>query len=154
MGLWSALSLLPDVDVIGFRFGVRYADAWGHRGATHSLCFAFVLGALIGLLGPLWGASRTRTAAWAIALLISHGLLDTLTDGGLGCALLWPLRTRRYFAPFQPIPVAPIGRAFFSSFGLHVALRELLLFLPFWLYALWPRARVPASDSALQKRRP
>jgi hypothetical protein len=37
---WSALSMLPDLDVIGFRLGVKYADPWGHRGATHSVAFA------------------------------------------------------------------------------------------------------------------
>jgi len=35
--VWSGLSLLPDADVYGFRLGVKYADPWGHRGATHSL---------------------------------------------------------------------------------------------------------------------
>jgi hypothetical protein len=30
--LWSALSLLPDADVLGFKLGVRYADPWGQRG--------------------------------------------------------------------------------------------------------------------------
>jgi inner membrane protein len=139
MVLWSGLSLLPDADVIGFRLGVRYADAWGHRGATHSLLFALVLGGLIGLAGPIMGLSRVRTGLCAVAVLASHGLLDTLTDGGLGCALLWPFSTRRYFAPWELIPVAPIGRAFFSGAGLRVALAEVLLFMPFWLYALWPR---------------
>ena len=28
---------LPDLDVIGFRLGIRYGDFWGHRGFTHSL---------------------------------------------------------------------------------------------------------------------
>ena len=28
---WSALSLLPDADVIGFALGVEYGDPWGHR---------------------------------------------------------------------------------------------------------------------------
>jgi membrane-bound metal-dependent hydrolase YbcI (DUF457 family) len=37
VAFWSAVSLLPDLDVIGFSFGVRYANPWGHRGATHSL---------------------------------------------------------------------------------------------------------------------
>src|SRR5436189_232698 len=32
--VWSVLSLLPDGDVVGFRFGVPYEAAWGHRGAT------------------------------------------------------------------------------------------------------------------------
>jgi inner membrane protein len=29
-------SVIPDLDVIGFRFGIRYGDFWGHRGFTHS----------------------------------------------------------------------------------------------------------------------
>src|SRR6266550_9619008 len=36
-------SAIPDFDVIGFRFGIRYGDFWGHRGFTHSLVFAAVL---------------------------------------------------------------------------------------------------------------
>ena len=39
---WSLLSLLPDADVIGFAFGVRYEDEWGHRGATHSVTRASI----------------------------------------------------------------------------------------------------------------
>jgi inner membrane protein len=39
-----ACSVLPDLDVIGFRLGVRYSDFWGHRGFTHSLVFAALLG--------------------------------------------------------------------------------------------------------------
>jgi len=139
MVFWSGLSLLPDADVIGFRFGIAYADAWGHRGATHSLLFAAVLGCVVGLLGPIFGAPRGRTAACAVLVLVSHGLLDTLTDGGLGCALFWPFDRTRYFAPWQPIPVAPIGRAFFSARGFQVALAELVIFFPALAYALWPR---------------
>jgi inner membrane protein len=44
--VWFAGALcaaLPDVDVIGFRFGIRYGDLLGHRGLTHSLAFAAVL---------------------------------------------------------------------------------------------------------------
>jgi inner membrane protein len=37
MAWGSALSLLPDADVSGFALGVKYADPWGRRGATHSL---------------------------------------------------------------------------------------------------------------------
>jgi len=141
MFFWSALSLLPDADVIGFRFGVKYSAAWGHRGASHSLLLAVALGGAIGLLAPLFGAPRRRTAVCAILVLASHGLLDTLTDGGLGCALLWPFDHTRFFAPWQPIPVAPIGRAFFSARGLRVALEELALFFPALVYAWWPRPK-------------
>jgi len=36
-------SILPDLDVIGFRFGIRYGDFWGHRRFRHSLVFAAIL---------------------------------------------------------------------------------------------------------------
>ncbi len=148
MVVWSFLSMLPDADVLGFRFGIAYAAPWGHRGATHSLFFALVLGTLIGAAAPLFRQPAVRTGVCAVLVLCSHALLDTLTDGGLGCALLWPFKLKRYFAPWNPIPVAPIGRRFFSSAGLHVAFAETLLFLPLWFYAFWPRrARTVADDA-------
>jgi inner membrane protein len=144
MTLWSCLSLLPDADVIGFRFGVAYADPWGHRGATHSLASCLALALALGALSPLLRLNALRTALVAALVLVSHPLLDTLTDGGLGCALLWPFDLRRYFAPWNPIPVAPIGRAVFSRVGAFVMLTELALFAPLFVYALWPRsARSP-----------
>jgi inner membrane protein len=141
MLLWAALSMLPDADVIGFRLGVKYADPWGHRGATHSFCFALGVACLLGALAPRFARGALRTAVFAWVVVGSHAILDTLTDGGLGCALWWPFDHQRYFAPFHPIPVAPIGRHFFSSVGLTVARSELLLFSPLFVYALWPRER-------------
>ena len=143
MLLWSALSFLPDADVLGFRLGVPYADPWGHRGATHSLVFAIGLGLLVGALAAVARGGFVRTAVFASLVVASHGILDALTDGGLGCALLWPFDSTRYFAPWRPIPVSPIGSAFFSSRGLHVAAVEVVLFLPLFLYATWPRAPRP-----------
>jgi inner membrane protein len=139
MAWWSALSLLPDADIIGFALGVQYADPWGHRGATHSLTFSAALGVVIGLAAPKFRRPAVRTALIASVVLASHGLLDTLTDGGLGCALLWPFSLTRYFAPWRPIPVAPIGLAFFSPYGGLVALTELMLFSPALVFALRPK---------------
>ena len=59
---WAALAMLPDADVIGFSFGVRYADAWGHRGATHSLAIA-----LIGAAAVTAIAAADVSAAEALA---------------------------------------------------------------------------------------
>jgi len=143
--MWSGLSLLPDADVVGFRFGVRYADTWGHRGATHSFAFAIGVGFLVWIVARLAKLPATRTSAIAIATVASHAILDTLTDGGLGCALLWPFSTERFFAPWTPIPVAPIGRAFLSREGARIAAFEFVVFSPFLLYALWP---------VLRRRRP
>jgi inner membrane protein len=136
----SVISLWPDVDALGFLFGVRYGDPWGHRGATHSL----VLAALVGLLGYAFAERRKlpplRTALFAGAVAASHGLLDTMTyGGGLGCALLWPFSNERFWAPLRFIPVAPIGLGLVSSLGVRVMLTEVVIFAPCWIYALWPR---------------
>jgi inner membrane protein len=147
MACWSALSLLPDSDVIGFTLGVSYGDPWGHRGATHSLAAAVVGGVAAGLAAQVTRRPTIRTAVVATLVLASHGLLDSLTDGGLGAALLWPFDLTRYFAPWQPIPVAPIGLDFFSPYGLTVSLTELVLFAPLFVWALRPRpiAAIPAA---------
>lgn len=139
---FAALSLLPDLDVIAFALDVPYAHPFGHRGASHSLFVALVLG---GLLAALWPASSARVRARAGLLgaltMASHGLLDTLTDGGLGVALLWPLSDERFFAPWRPIPVAPIGADLLSWRGVRVISIEAVYFAPLVLYALWPRNR-------------
>src|SRR5262245_14032524 len=139
MAAWSALSLLPDADVVGFAMGVRYGDPWGHRGATHSIVFALAVSTLAAAAAPVFRLARGRTWLIAAAVLISHGLLDAMTDGGLGVALLWPFDLTRYFAPWQPIPVAPIGLAMLSPRGLFVTLTEVILFAPLIIHAVRPR---------------
>jgi inner membrane protein len=141
--LLVALSYLPDLDVIAFRFGIPYHAPWGHRGAAHSLGFAALVGLVLLGLAPLARLPRWPTALLGTAVMASHGLLDTLTDGGLGIALLWPFSHERFFAPWRPIPVAPIGARMLSARGLGVAVTELLMFLPLFVYALWPRRPTP-----------
>ena len=133
---WSALSLLPDVDVVGFALGVEYADPWGHRGATHSIAFAAALGLAVGLCARSVALPVARTVWLAMLVLASHPLLDTMTDGGLGCALWYPIDFTRYFAPWRPIPVAPIGLHLLSADGARVVLTELILFAPAFVAAL------------------
>lgn len=140
----AAISMAPDLDTIAFALRVPYVAPWGHRGAAHSLTFTLVVGAFVGLLA-LPGPRRLRRATLAGLTAASHPLLDTLTDGGLGMALLWPFTNARYFAPWRPIPVAPIGPAFLSTWGLRVTLAELLMFSPVLLYAFWPRRRTAMS---------
>jgi inner membrane protein len=136
--VFPMLALLPDADVVGFRLGVAYADPWGHRGASHALMFALGLGLLLSW--PLHrglSTSLRTTAVAAVAALASHGLLDTLTDGGLGAALWWPFDDSRCFAPWRPIPVAPIGRAFVSWRGLRCIIFEMATMGPLLMAALW-----------------
>ena len=120
---------LPDLDVIGFRFGVRYGDFWGHRGFTHSLFFAALLVGAALLISPHAMPGMSRAVLWLYLFLAtaSHGLLDAMTDGGLGIALLSPFNNSRYFFSFTPIRVAPIGvTRFFSARGMEVLRSELV----------------------------
>ena len=41
---YALLALLPDVDALGLSFGIPYGSPLGHRGATHSLVAAGVVG--------------------------------------------------------------------------------------------------------------
>jgi inner membrane protein len=136
MLLWAALSFLPDADVIGFSLGVQYGDAWGHRGATHSLIFALIVGAIVALIAMWMKRPALRTFTFATLIVASHGLLDTLTDGGRGVALLWPFDLTRYFAPWRPLPVSPIGLGYLSPYGMFVGITELAVFSPLLWYAL------------------
>jgi inner membrane protein len=121
-------SVLPDVDVVGFGFGIHYGDLFGHRGFTHSLIFALVIALILALLLPDRFTGHSRLAAFVFLLIsiASHGLLDAMTDGGLGIAFFSPFSNHRYFLPWRPIAVAPIGIfAFFTPFGVHAFLSEL-----------------------------
>jgi inner membrane protein len=141
MAVCTALSLLPDIDAVGFALGVPYGAPLGHRGATHSLLVALAVGAAAALAYRC-PRDRSLTMIALVAVTASHGLLDTLTSGGLGVALLWPFSLTRYFAPWRPIPVAPIGLGLLSSRSLRPFAFELVAFAPAFAYALWPRKRV------------
>ena len=144
--VYAALcSIVPDFDVLGFVFGIRYGDLFGHRGFTHSLLFAVMLGFLAARL--FVSASQdfsSRLFRLTIVFTLapaSHGLLDALTAGGLGVAFFSPFDETRYFFPWQPIVVSPIGLGFFSFYGLRVLESEIiwvwfpsiLLMLIIWL---------------------
>ena len=136
---FSTFSLVPDLDVIAFRFGIPYAAQFGHRGATHSIAFALLMGL------AAWLLTRSRKSALALAFVVlSHPLLDMLTDGGLGVALFWPFSVERHFFPWTPLPVAPLGTGMVSWRGARVLLIEFVAFLPLWIYAFTKR-KVPGS---------
>ncbi|MES2821385.1 MAG: metal-dependent hydrolase [Pseudomonadota bacterium] len=115
---------LPDADVLTFKLGIAYSDAWGHRGASHSLLFAALLGLLAALGSRLLQAGPLKAGAWVGLACASHSLLDALTDGGLGVAWFWPWQEQRYFLPWRPIQVSPFLGGFFSARGLAVLVSE------------------------------
>jgi inner membrane protein len=114
--------MLPDIDVIAFAFGIPYGDMFGHRGFTHSIFFAVVFGLVAARANSL-GVGRWRLGvlwAWFAAVTMSHGILDAFTNGGRGIAFFAPFSGARYFFPWRPIEVSPIGAGFFSARGLRV----------------------------------
>jgi len=134
-------SVIPDLDVIGFRFGIHYGDFWGHRGFTHSILFAALLasaGLLIGFRRDLPGLGLIPLWTYFFLATASHGLLDAMTDGGLGVAFFAPFDNHRYFLPWTPMRVSPIGVGrFFTVRGFAVLQSELLwIWLPAALLAL------------------
>ena len=142
--LSMACAVLPDADVLAFGFGVPYGSMFGHRGFTHSLVFAALLGALVTALFFRDSPRRNSLALFFALAAASHGVLDALTDGGLGVALFAPFSGRRYFFPFRPVEVSPIGvGAFFGERGLAVIRSELLwVWLPTGLcLAVWIASR-------------
>lgn len=128
-------SAIPDLDVLAFRFGVRYGDMMGHRGFTHSIVFAILWALLIS-----WKFYKEEitdrfsfffTVYFFFLCTISHGLLDACTDGGKGVGFFIPFSAERYFFPFRPIPVAPLSAsAFFTHYGWEIFVEELKFILP------------------------
>jgi inner membrane protein len=83
--------------------------------------------------------------AYFFAVTASHGLLDAVTNGGLGIAFFAPFDGTRYFLPWRPVEVSPIGlAAFFTARGLEVLKSEFVwiwipasvIFLGAWLFEL------------------
>jgi inner membrane protein len=142
--VFIALSMAPDLDVIAFPLGIPYEAEFGHRGASHGLITGLLLGALFaGGWARLRIACRLPAAPTLAAVLgalaaASHGLLDTVTYGGLGVALAWPFALERFHAPFRLFPAVPIGIHFLSAEGLRCVLIELAYFFPAILWALRP----------------
>lgn len=133
--------MIPDLDVIGFRFGIHYGDFWGHRGFTHSLVFAALLSVVAVLIlsrRRQAGIGRSALFAYMFLATASHGVLDAMTDGGLGVAFLSPFDTTRYFLPWRPIRVSPIAiHRFFSARGFPVLRSELLwIWVPALMFAV------------------
>lgn len=129
-------SILPDADIIGYYWlYIPSYDFLGHRGFFHSLFFAVVVSVLVVYLffrkEVDFSKKWWKLVVYFFILTASHGLLDAFTNGGNGIALLSPISNDRYFFPWTPIEVSPLGiKALFSKRGLEVLISELL-----WVWA-------------------
>jgi inner membrane protein len=142
-------SILPDLDVIGFNFGVEYGSPFGHRGFSHSLSMALAVGLLAACFHKTLRAGFALSFAFVALSMASHGVLDAFTNGGSGVAFLWPFSDERFFAPFRVIEVSPIGVSrLFSERFLRVLESELLwLWLPGVVFACSLHLALRAADA-------
>jgi inner membrane protein len=128
--LWlagAALAVVPDADVAGYFLGVPYDSPLGHRGLTHSAFFAAVAAAaaLAVVRGSRRGPRAGPLFTYLFLATLSHGVLDAMTSGGGGVAFFAPFWNERYFLPWRPILVSPLGvRAFFTPRGVAVLRNE------------------------------
>ena len=117
-------TILPDFDVLAFKFGIAYEHPLGHRGFTHSIFFA-----LFWALILMFALGKKNKFIWFLVIFLStlsHGMLDAMTSGGRGVGFFIPFNNNRFFFPFREIKVSPLGiEKFFSSWGLQVILSEI-----------------------------
>jgi len=108
--LGAGAGALPDIDVLFSITGDFVDQLITHRGITHSLFFAPIVGPALGWL--IWYREKRRDAsigherrtAWIIAMtaaLLSHPLLDLLTP--YGTQLLLPFSNARFAINAMPI---------------------------------------------------
>ena len=136
--LGAAISAIPDADVAAFGFGIPYEHPLGHRGFTHSIAFAVVFSAFAAYAYQRLSNRSPFATAWAFLFiaLVSHGVLDAMTNGGRGVGFFIPFSNRRYFLPFRPIRVSPIGAEHFAAKA-GVVLRSELLWVWTPLAIVW-----------------
>ena len=122
---------LPDLDLIGWYLGVAYLDVLGHRGITHSLFFACLVGVFVSLVffrkENLSIKKYLLLIVYFSCITMTHSFVDALTNGGEGIAFFAPFNESRYFFPITPIQVAPLDpKLFFGQWGLDVLISELI----------------------------
>ena len=153
----AVCGVMPDADLLMYSLHFdTYSGTYGHRGFTHSIGFALLVGALGALLaGRHPPRSRWLTAAYLALCTASHPLLDGLIDRGICNAWLWPLDGARHCLPWRPIPMQ--GVPLFGAERLGQELRwigvPLLLLANAGMVLRWGARRVSHS-SPLTPRRP
>ncbi len=126
VSFWALAGLLPIVPDLDAFSDAPYGTALGHRGFTHSLCFALVLGFVSAVATFRYFKVNVWTlGSFFFAIIATHGLLDALTNGGEGIPFFWPASDYR-FGPWGPIHVADIADEFPNPWRSRAIRTELL----------------------------
>jgi inner membrane protein len=130
-----ALACVADVDFALGPFSQGPDSLLAHRGLVHSPLFLFLIAGVGAVLVTPPRAWRQRLARHALVLGLAglgHVLLDLLTWGGPGMALLAPFSEARVLAPraLRLFPVVPVGMdEWLGRLGLQVLAAEALFLL-------------------------
>ncbi len=122
--------MLPDLDVLGQKYyGIPYQNCFGHRGVFHSIFVALIVATILFSILKVFNYAQNfklnRDYFWGLFLGVSsHGIIDALTNGGLGVAVFWPLNCNRYFFPIRPLEVSPLNLDRFLRQGLFIMKNE------------------------------
>jgi len=127
--LGSLCSIIPDIDVISENFGIIGEDKYdflAHRGFTHSILFGIIWSIIIIIVFHRKDVKKYYVLGlFYFICTCSHGVLDSMTNGGVGISFFFPINTDRYFLPIRVIEVSPLGiSSFFSEWGLEVLINE------------------------------
>jgi inner membrane protein len=98
---------------------------------SHSIIFA----ALLGIVALIFISEKSikRKCLYFCMFFASgmmHDILDAMTNGGLGVAFFFPFSDTRYFLPWQPIEVSPLGLKRFFTLRGGIRSEMLWLILP------------------------
>ena len=145
-------SILPDADVVGYHWlYIPSYSFFGHRGFFHSPFFAALLSIVIVCIfyrkEVAFSKQWWKYVLYFFVIGSSHGLLDAMTNGGNGIALLSPITNNRYFFPWTPIEVSPLSmKSFLSQRGISVLISELIwIWVPLFVIVILLRMKRVAS---------
>jgi inner membrane protein len=108
------LAMVPDIDLENRRlFGLQPSSMFSHRGVFHSPFFLILLAAVLALIVARGSSRDTFMYLWLLwaGCMLTHPLLDAMTDGGRGVMLLIPFARTRLHLPWRPIhtPGSEVG---------------------------------------------
>jgi membrane-bound metal-dependent hydrolase YbcI (DUF457 family) len=133
---------LPDLDFIPGLFlghGGRF-----HHGYFHSLGMAGLVSLALLFILRVWDgkANFLKLAALAFSLILSHLLLDYLTEAPRGFPFFWPFSDSHFLSPLTLFPRVErdLSKPYFLKQALFCFTVESFLFLPLWAASLGRKA--------------
>lgn len=131
----GVLATIPDLDLAGRRaLGIPNTSVFAHRGFFHSPFFLLLFAALLAAAVARNYSPKAFAWLWFVwgGCLVTHPLLDAMTDGGRGVMLLLPFTEARFFFLWRPLHTALGGTGNLLSRALIIRRSE----IPFCLGAI------------------